>query len=194
MYNHALSPGLLTKAYSQGFFPMPCPETGEIQWYKPDPRAVIDFEKFKVSRSLKREINKNKFKVTYSENFKEIMKLCGQRSETWITEEFVKAYTTMHNMGAAQSVEIWLDDRIVGGVYGVNLGGAFFAESMFYRVSNASKIALYYLIEKLKENNFILLECQFMTDHIKSLGAEEVDDENYQKVLQQAIDMDVFFY
>ena len=144
--------------------------------------------------ALSRLIRKNHFQITYSKNFTEIMKLCSMREETWITQEFIDAYTKMHNMGAAQSVEVWQEGKIVGGVYGINLGGAFFAESMFYRVSNASKIALYYLIEKLKKSNFILLECQFMTDHIRSLGGEEITDKNYQKVLKKAVQLDVFFH
>ena len=194
MDNHALSPQVLTRAYSQGFFPMPSAATGEIQWYKPDPRAILDFDKFKVSRSLKKIINKEIFKISYSENFSDIMRLCSMRQETWITEDFIKSYTLMHKIGAAHSVEVWLDNEIVGGVYGISLGGAFFAESMFFKVSNASKVALYYLIEKLKQNNFILLECQFMTDHIKSLGAEEISDEKYQTILNKAIQLDVFFH
>ena len=125
MHQSSLSPNILAQAYSEGFFPMPHEITGEIQWYRPDPRAIIDFEKFNVSRSLSRLIRKNHFQITYSKNFTEIMKLCSMREETWITQEFIDAYTKMHNMGAAQSVEVWQEGKIVGGVYGINLGGAF---------------------------------------------------------------------
>ena len=193
MDDSQLSPQILIKAYSLGMFPMADVETGQISWYKPDPRAIIPFEKFHVSRSLRKLINKQKYRVTYSTAFDDVMKHCSMREDTWISDGLIKSYSRMHRIGAAQSVEIWDDNELVGGVYGLNMGAVFFAESMFYKRANTSKLALFFLLEKLKESGFILLECQYLTEHLKSLGAEEISDDKYQGILQEGISMDVFF-
>ena len=188
-----LTPQILYAAYSQGYFPMPDPTTGEIHWYRPDPRAIIPLNSFHLGKSTKKILRKNNFQVTFSHSFTEVMKSCSRPGETWINEEIIEAYSLLHKVGAAQSVEIWENNHLIAGVYGVNFGAAFFAESMFYRVSNFSKIALYYLVEKLKERNFTLLECQFLTDHLRSLGAVEIPDSEYMKLLQQALKKDTYF-
>lgn len=193
MDDSELSPQVLIKAYSLGLFPMPDTKTGKISWYKPDPRAIIPFDNFHVSRSLRKLIKKNPYRVSYSESFSEVMKSCSRRTDTWISEALIKSYSLMYRMGAAQSVEIWEGENLVGGAYGLSMGGAFFAESMFHTKDNTSKLALYYLLDKLKNNGFILFECQFMTDHLKSLGAEEISDIEYQKILKKAVQLDVFF-
>ncbi|MBC61182.1 MAG: leucyl/phenylalanyl-tRNA--protein transferase [Zetaproteobacteria bacterium] len=185
--NDQLSPKVLYQAYCQGYFPMPDHVTNEIFWYRPDPRAIFPLDKFRVSRSLQKVIRKKFFEITFNQAFNKVIHYCGSRKESWITKNFINAYTELHNLNQAHSVEVWLDGELVGGVYGVHIGSAFFAESMFFRASNASKVALYFLIEKLKEKNFFLLECQFMTDHLKSLGAEEISDKDYIRLLQAAI-------
>ena len=181
-----LSSQVIHAAYTQGYFPMPDPVSNEIQWYRPDPRAVIPLDCFHVSRSLQRILKKNIYNVSYNQSFEAVMRGCSNRSETWINEEFIQSYCKLHRLGAAQSVETWLDGKLAGGIYGVNFGGVFFAESMFHNANNASKVALYFLVEKLKKNNFIILECQFMTDHLKSMGAEEISDSEYMKIYKSS--------
>lgn len=193
MDDSVLSPHILVKAYSAGLFPMADTVNGQISWYKPDPRAIIPLDGFHLSRSLKKLIKKHNYRVSYSEDFGAVMKSCSMRQDTWISRGLIESYSRLHRMGAAHSVEIWEGEELVGGVYGVSLGGAFFAESMFHIRDNTSKLALYYLVEKLKDSHFTLLECQYMTDHLKSLGAEEISDEIYQKRLDFAMNQDVFF-
>ena len=188
-----LSPKLLFAAYSQGYFPMPDEETQQISWYRPDPRAIMPLNGFRVSRSLRRTMRRAAFQVTYSQAFDQVIAGCADREETWINRQIREDYQRLHRLQAAQSVEIWQDDRLVGGVYGVNFGGAFFAESMFHKVTDASKVALYYLVERLKERQFELLEVQFMTDHLASLGAIEIPDFQYMPTLKQAIAKDTHF-
>ena len=188
-----LSPKKIYLAYTQGYFPMPDPITSEIQWYRPDPRTIIELNNFHISRSLKRIIKKNIFKITFNKAFNQVIRACSNRRETWITKEIIESYTNLHKLGAAQSVEVWYDNKLAGGVYGINFCQAFFAESMFYNVSNASKIALYALIERLKTKKFSLLECQFMTDHLKSLGASQISDEEYMERLKLSQSENVLF-
>lgn len=190
---HVLKPEILVSAYSQGYFPMPEEETGEILWYRPDPRAIFPLDGFKVSRSLRKKINSKRFTITYSQDFSKVVEGCAKRETTWITEDIKEAFYLMHRLHAAHSVEIWQDEHLVGGVYGLSLGGAFFAESMFHYVTDASKIALYYLVERLNEKKFELLECQFLTHHLASLGAIEINDREYIKLLTKAIRKDVYF-
>lgn len=187
MMSNKVTPQMLLSAYSQGYFPMPDQQNQELLWYRPDPRAIIPLENFHVARSLKKSLRNDFFIPTFNQNFAGIMDLCADREETWINTEIKKLYTELHDLGFAQSVEIWQHGKIVGGVYGVNLGKAFFAESMFHKVTNASKVALYYLVEYLKKLNFKLLECQFITDHLASLGAIAISDEEYQKLLIHAL-------
>jgi leucyl/phenylalanyl-tRNA--protein transferase len=187
-----LTSEILYQAYSQGFFPMPEEDSQEILWYRPDPRAIIPLDGFKVSRSLKKKIRRNIFEVTYNQNFSQVIESCSNRPVTWINEEIKEAYKELYLMGLAHSVEIWLttgedSKRLVGGVYGVGFGAAFFAESMFHKADDASKIALYYLIEQLNQKGFDLLECQFLTSHLKSLGAVEIEDTFYMKMLRNAL-------
>lgn len=190
-----LTPSFLVQAYAEGYFPMPDPETGKILWFRPDPRAIIPLEKFHVSRSLQRKIAKEEFQITYDRAFGEVMKGCAERKETWITKEFHQAYTKLHKLNVGHSVEVWdrKTEDLVGGVYGIALNGAFFAESKFHRKTDASKIALYFLVEKLKAQGFSLLEVQFLTPHLKSLGAMEISDEAYRKRLEKALSLPVSF-
>jgi leucyl/phenylalanyl-tRNA--protein transferase len=184
-----LPTGLLRMAYAQGYFPMPHPDTGEIVWFRPDPRAVLPLDGFKASRSLLRSIRRSGFRVSYDTAFPEVMRGCADREETWITDEFLAAYGRLHREGDAHSVEIWQGPNLVGGVYGVSLGGAFFAESKFHRVTDASKAALYYLVERLRARGYGLLEIQFLTPHLETLGAIEIPDAEYQARLSAALQL-----
>ena len=189
-----LPPELLLSAYSQGYFPMPQSETNEILWYRPDPRAVIPLDNFHASRSLQRTLKRSHFTITFDSAFREVMLGCADRKETWITDEFLTAYTELHHLGFAHSVEVWSKDRqLVGGVYGVSLGGAFFAESKFHRKTDASKVALYHLVQRLKAQHFTLLEVQFMTPHLATLGALEIPDDIYQLRLAKALLIETTF-
>lgn len=182
-----LSPEILLSAYTQGYFPMPDPETNEILWYRPEPRAIFELSNFHVSKSLKKVISKNNFELRFSSDFEGVMRACADREDTWISEEFILAYNRMHSLGFAHSVEVYQDGTLVGGTYGICIRKAFFAESMFHKADNMSKVALWALTERLKEKNFTLLECQFMTPHLKSLGAEEISDDKYQIKLSDAL-------
>lgn len=183
----SFSPALLRLAYAQGYFPMPHQETGEIVWLHPDPRAVIPLDGFHVSRSLERSLRRVPFEVTVDRDFKGVMRACGERAETWITDDFLRVYADLHAEGGAHSLEVWLDGALVGGVYGVHLGGAFFAESMFHRVTDASKVALLHLVKRMREKGFELLETQFLTPHLASLGAVEIRRTEYLRRLRSAL-------
>lgn len=172
---------------------MPNQDTEEIEWYRPDPRAILPLDGFHVSRSLRQTINRKLYTVTYDKAFSDVMRGCADRESTWINAEFLNAYTYLHKLGQAHSVEVWENDHLVGGVYGVSVGGAFFAESKFHRKTDASKVALYFLTEHLRNKGFKLLEIQFLTEHLKSLGAVEIPDKEYQKLLAQAIKISVEF-
>jgi leucyl/phenylalanyl-tRNA--protein transferase len=191
--NLPLPPELLLAAYSRGYFPMGEPATEEIAWYRPDPRAILPLECFHCSRSLKRTLKRQKFHLTFDKEFLSVMGGCANRKETWITETFLGAYEKLHRMGKAHSVETWQGDQLVGGIYGVALGGAFFAESKFHLVTDASKVALHGLVEHLKKRQFLLLEVQFLTEHLATLGAVEIPDHEYAILLKKALRADCTF-
>lgn len=180
-------------AYSHGYFPMPDPETQNILWYRPDPRAIIPLDGFHCSRSLRRRIHRKDYQVTFDQCFTAVMQGCANRSETWINGEFFRAYGELHLLGVAHSVEVWLDQELVGGVYGVALAGAFFAESKFHSRTDASKIALFFLVEHLNQNGFGLLEVQFLTPHLSRLGALEIPSSEYLDRLAEALAMEARF-
>jgi len=180
-------PAVLLGAYSQGYFPMPHPKNEEIEWYRPDPRAILPLEGFHISRSFKRVLRNHSFQLTLNQSFEAVMEACSQRETTWINAEFKRAYKALYFSQHAHSIEVWLSSKLVGGIYGVQVGGAFFAESMFSLESEASKIALYYLTKALSKSGFTLLEVQFLTPHLQSLGAIEISDALYQQQLDQAI-------
>jgi leucyl/phenylalanyl-tRNA--protein transferase len=169
----------LLEAYRHGIFPW-YNETQPILWWSPDPRAVLFPEKLKVSRSLRKTLRHRGFRVTFDRCFRDVMQACAQpRSQyplggTWITDEMLDAYVRLHTLGVAHSVETWLDDRLVGGLYGVALGGIFFGESMFTRETDASKTAFVILVNELKTRGFIIVDCQLPSKHLFSLGAEEI--------------------
>lgn len=187
MTTHLPPPLELLRAYALGFFPMPDLVTQEIHWYKPEMRAILPLDGFHCSKSFRRFMKTHLFEITVNQSFSEVMQGCSERAETWINSEFKRAYQELHQLGHCHSVEIWNQKSLVGGVYGVQLGGAFFAESMFSRTANASKLALYSLCQHLIERGFLLLEVQFLTDHLESLGAIEVTDETYEAILSKAL-------
>jgi leucyl/phenylalanyl-tRNA---protein transferase len=188
-----LKPELLCAAYAQGYFPMPDPETEEILWYRPDPRAILPLNHFHCSHTLKRTIRQGIFQVTFDKAFSDVIRGCADREDTWINEEMREAYERMFAVGLGHSVEVWQREKLVGGLYGISLGGAFFGESQFSRARDASKVATFHLGEHLKAKGFLLHECQFMTPHLKSLGAVEIADGEYQKLLRKAVSLEVRF-
>ncbi|MBE7472519.1 MAG: leucyl/phenylalanyl-tRNA--protein transferase [Anaerolineae bacterium] len=185
-----LSPHLLLNAYSQGIFPM-ADEDGAIYWYDPDPRAIIPLDNFHVPRSLMRTIRRGQFEVRVDTAFRTVMKACAEpapgRDITWINQEIITAYSELHALGFAHSVECWRAGELVGGLYGVSLGGLFAGESMFSRATDASKVALVYLVERLRRGGFVLLDTQFMTDHLRRFGAVEIPRIEYQARLVHAL-------
>ena len=189
----SLSNELLLAAYSHGFFPMPHPETEEIVWFNPDPRAILPLDGFHCSRSLHRSLRKSEFTVSINRDFAGVMAGCAAREETWINAEISTAYQNLHEAGHAHSLEICQNGILVGGTYGVVIGGAFFAESKFHSVTDASKAALYYLTEHLRVKGFSLLEVQFMTPHLRTLGVIEIPVRDYEQRLGRALRHSVSF-
>jgi len=178
----------LLLAYQNGIFPW-FNDDEPILWWSPSERMVVVPKLYKVSKSTRNLINQNKFKVTFNQNFSEVIRNCQQiertgQEGTWITEDIIASYTKLHEMGIAKSVEVWQNDELVGGLYGVDLGHVFCGESMFSKVSNASKIAFVWLVNYLKENNYLLLDCQVHNDHLEKLGAFEISRDTFMRVLK----------
>jgi leucyl/phenylalanyl-tRNA--protein transferase len=195
VYNYSdmqeLDPDVLLRAYSIGLFPMGDAESDEIDWYSPDPRAIIPLSGLKISKSLRKTIKQEIFTVTTDQAFEKVMRHCADRSSTWITEEIIAAYCDLHKLGFGHSVECRQDGELVGGLYGVSLGGAFFGESMFHHVTDASKVALVGLVQHMNRRGLELLDVQFMTEHLRSLGAIEIDREEYLGRLKSALESQV---
>jgi leucyl/phenylalanyl-tRNA--protein transferase len=183
-----LSVERLQLAYRNGIFPW-YNEDEPILWWSPSERMVVVPSIYKISKSIRNLLNQNKFRVTFNQNFRDVILGCKQidrpgQDGTWLSDDFVESYTKLHEIGIAKSVEVWLDNELVGGLYGVDLGHVFCGESMFSKVSNASKIAFVTLINYLKENHYKLLDCQVHNDHLEKLGAFEVSREVFMRVLK----------
>jgi leucyl/phenylalanyl-tRNA--protein transferase len=178
---------LLLYAYCNAMFPMAESRNGPLYWYSPDPRAIIPLEGLKVSRSLRQMIKKKVFEVRVDTAFERVMRECAEREETWISEQIVQSYLELHRLGDAHSVESWKGDKLVGGLYGVAIGAAFFGESMFHSERDASKVALAFLVDRLRERGFELLDTQFITAHLARLGAIEICKDEYVERLKHAI-------
>jgi leucyl/phenylalanyl-tRNA--protein transferase len=183
-----LSPERLLLAYRSGIFPWF--EEGEpIIWWSPNPRMVLFLDELIVSKSMRNILNRNSFRVTFNQNFRDVISNCqnikrdGQNG-TWITNNMIEAYCKLHELGIAKSVEIWQDDELVGGLYGVDLGHVFCGESMFSKVSNASKVAFISLVNHLKAADYKLLDCQVYNPHLESLGCREIEREALMKILK----------
>jgi leucyl/phenylalanyl-tRNA--protein transferase len=190
---NGIEPDFLLSAYASGYFPMADSAEGEIGWYSPDPRAIIELESLHVPRSLRLTVKKKPFEIQLNRNFEGVMRQCALREETWISEEIIQSYVALHQLGFAHSVECWKGSELAGGLYGVALGGAFFGESMFSRKRDASKVALVYLVERLNERGFTLLDTQFVTPHLRGLGAVEIPRQKYMERLKVAIQQNCRF-
>lgn len=188
-----LAPDRLLAAYSVGIFPM-ADETGQLHWLAPDPRCVIELDAFKTSRSLRSVLRRRVFDITVDESFESVIDACADRpGGTWISPAIRSACVTLHRLGFAHSVESRRDSRLVGGLYGVTLGGAFFGESMFYDETDASKAALASLVQRMRDRGFVLLDVQFMTDHLRRFGAAEIPRADYAARLYDAVRMKCSF-
>lgn len=187
-----LSPGVLLSAYRQGIFPW-FSDGMDILWWSPDPRFVLYTDKFKIPKSMRKEIRKKKYQVVLDRNFEEVITSCRQtlrkgQNGTWITDSMVKGYCELHRLGYAHSVEVRKNGELVAGLYGVSLGHIFFGESMFTRVSNGSKLALIYLTLYLKDQGFKLIDSQDHTDHMERFGAENILREDFYRILKNELD------
>ena len=189
---------LLVSAYSSGWFPMAVDE-GEIRWYSPDPRGIIPLDAFHVPARLARVIRSGRFRIEIDRDFPAVIRACAQADRkdedpgTWIDSEILASYIALYRKGFAHSVEAWDGERLAGGLYGVALGGAFFGESMFHRVTDASKVSLVALVERLRARGFTLLDIQWVTPHLERFGAVEIPRREYLERLQQALALDAAF-
>lgn len=182
-----LAPNHLLAAYASGIFPM-ADESGTIHWLAPDPRAIIELDDFKIGRSLRSVVRRGVFSMTIDHAFEDVMVACADRPEgTWISDRIKVAYCRLYEMGFGHSVEAWQGSDLAGGLYGVSIGGAFFGESMFHRVANASKAALVHLVAHMRERGMTLLDIQFITDHLRRFGAKEIPRDEYTRRLRAAV-------
>lgn len=189
-----LTPELLLHGYSIGIFPMAeHRDDPEIFWVDPRRRGVMPLQGFHLSRSLAKAMRRSPFRASVDENFAAVVEGCADRADTWINDEIFSLYNALHQRSHAHSVEIWEDQTLVGGVYGVTLGGAFFGESMFSRRTNASKMALAVLVDRLRRAGFVLFDAQFLTDHLASLGAVEITRADYHARLDHAKEINARF-
>ena len=211
-----LSPDLLLRGYRVGAFPMARSRTGAIEWFRPDPRAIMPLDTFHVPKTLAKRVRSGRFRITSDRDFEGVVRACAaprpRHPETWISEEIIRAYLRLHEMGYAHSVEAYLrpkpvesavsptfpapagadgDDQLAGGLYGVSIGGAFFGESMFTRATDASKVCLVHLVEHLRNRGYTLLDVQFTNAHLAQFGVEEVPCEVYLRRLEEAVQQPV---
>lgn len=183
-----IEPEVLLRGYALGVFPMAM-EGGEIEWFSPNPRAILPLDAFHITRTLQQAWRKRVFEIRLNTRFAEVIGSCAAREDTWINPEIVRSYTRLHELGHAHSVETWQDGQLAGGLYGVSLGGAFFGESMFHRVTNASKIALVALVKNLRARRFTLLDTQWMTPHLRRFGAIEIPRHHYIHLLSRSVQL-----
>jgi len=182
-----LTPEMAVAGYRSGIFPMALPRLGVITWHRPDPRAILPLDALHVSRSLRRTLRRRTFSVTFDRAFADVMRGCAEGRPVWIGPEFHQAYGELRRRGQAHSVEVWREGRLAGGLYGVHLGGAFFAESKFHRETDASKVALVKLVERLRERGFTLLDVQYLTPHLAQFGVIEIPHRQYLRRLTEAL-------
>jgi leucyl/phenylalanyl-tRNA--protein transferase len=194
-----LTPELVLRAYAAGIFPMAeSRDDPGIFWVDPKTRGVLPLESFHVSRSLRKTVRRNVFEIRCDTAFDRVIDGCGDsykgRNDTWINDEIAGAYSELHALGFVHSVECWQNDTLVGGLYGVSLAGGFFGESMFSRVPDASKVALVHLVARLNLGGYVLLDTQFVTDHLKGFGAVEIPARRYLELLEEALQVKAEFY
>jgi leucyl/phenylalanyl-tRNA--protein transferase len=168
-------------------------DDGAIRWYSPDPRCIIDLDGFCPSKRLLRTYRKGGFELRANSAWDRVIRECAQRDTTWISDAIIRSYTELHRLGIAHSVEAYWDGQLAGGLYGVSVGGAFMGESMFHLVTDASKVCLVYLVERLKERGYVLLDCQYMTDHLRTFGAELISRDQYLARLNEALQLNCRF-
>lgn len=183
-----LSPKRLLMAYKNGIFPW-FEDNDPIIWWSPNPRMVLFLDELVISKSMRNILNRNCFKVTFNHNFREVISNCQKvkrngQNGTWITNDMIEAYCKLHELGIAKSVEVWQNDQLVGGLYGIDLGHIFCGESMFSKVSNASKVAFISLVTQLKKENYNLLDCQVYNEHLESLGCREIERDEFISILK----------
>ncbi|MGE3906950.1 MAG: leucyl/phenylalanyl-tRNA--protein transferase [Reyranellaceae bacterium] len=193
-----LTPDLLLQAYAVGLFPMAERHNDPaLHWIDPEERAILPLDGFHLPRRLARTVRSGRFEIRCDSAFADVMRLCAEqtseRRETWINAPILQLYTALHVRGQAHSVETWRDGRLVGGLYGVSLGGAFFGESMFSRETDASKVALVHLVARLIQGRYALLDCQFATDHLRQFGVVEISRQDYRRRLARALKLDAEF-
>jgi leucyl/phenylalanyl-tRNA--protein transferase len=184
-----LNTKVLLAAYQDGIFPMAINERGDIGWFSPDPRAIIPLdERFHISHSLRRTLRQRKFEITINQDFDAVIRACAaSHGSTWISSEIIRSYSRLHGEGHAHSIETWLEGKLAGGLYGVHIGGAFFGESMFHDATDASKVALVALVERLRARGFLLLDTQWKTPHLAQFGTCEVARSEYLRLLAEAV-------
>ena len=185
----------LLNAYASGWFPMAI-APGEIRWYSPDPRGIFPLDRFHVPSRLARALRAHPFEIRIDTSFRAVIEACADRTDAdgnWIDREIIESYCSLHERGFAHSVEAWRDGQLAGGLYGVALGGAFFGESMFHHVRDASKAALIALVGRLRERGFTLLDTQWVTDHLVQFGAVEITKRRYLRLLDEALTRSVSF-
>jgi leucyl/phenylalanyl-tRNA--protein transferase len=188
----SIHPVDLLNAYCQGAFPMG-EENGSIAWYRPRMRGILPVADFHVPRRFEQYLKRCPFEVRWNTAFGDVMRGCADRDSTWINDTILEVYEALHEVGFAHSAEVWRDERLVGGVYGVSIGGAFFGESMFSRESQASKVALTALQRRLKERGFLVHDTQWTTPHLAQFGGKEISSEDYMDLLERAIRLPVTF-
>ena len=189
-----LSPEFLLDAYTHGIFPWPVDERSPMLWWSPDPRGMIELEQAHFSRRLLRTCRSGKFTVTWDADFAQVIRKCAAvHGSTWITRRMIDGYICLHETGPAHSVEVWHGDQLVGGIYGVAIRGLFAAESMFHTMANASKVALFFLVDHLRRQGFRLLDIHMVTPHTKQFGAIEISRDEYLVRLEQALTHDCQF-
>lgn len=186
MRGEKLTPALIRLAYEQGAFPMGDPETGEVDFYVPRYRALFPIDGIRVSRSLAKIIRHADFEIRFDHAFEDVMRGCLRPSDNWITKDLIRVYVEIHSQGWAHSCEAWQDGRLVGGVYGVAIGGCFSADSMFHTTANASKVALWAIVERCRKLGFTVFDAQVMNPHLARLGACEVTQADYLRRLRHA--------
>lgn len=183
-----IAPDVLLQGYRMGVFPMAM-EDGAIEWFSPQRRGIIPLDRFHIPHGLERVLRKGRFEVRVDTSFRQVIRSCAARPDTWINREIIASYTRLHELGYAHSVEAFAKNELAGGLYGVAIGGAFFGESMFHEKTDASKIALCALVERLRAQRFVLLDTQWLTPHLAQFGAIEIPREDYMHLLARAVSL-----
>jgi leucyl/phenylalanyl-tRNA--protein transferase len=187
-----IAPDVLLHGYHLGIFPMAM-DDGAIEWFSPNPRAILPLGSFHIPRGLRQALRKRLFEIRINTAFRAVIEACAERESTWINDEIAKSYVQLHELGHAHSVEAWRAGQLAGGLYGVSVGGAFFGESMFHRETDASKFALCALVDRLRERGFTLLDTQWQTEHLRQFGVVEIPRHHYLRLLARAAQLPCTF-